>query len=200
MSKPAFVQIAFVADAQKCLAALEEPRKNPSKVLVDARQRFVEFGARNLIDLLDRLLRVFDGLDQVLALRGQEAMALGRFLVLIERHHVHRAHLLHPLAQTAAGLFFGGEFLAGETRNLRILAQYLRFDIHLGEATRLKVFKVGAQFGQLARKCGAVFAQLIQRGPLAAELGLKLGQLESQRLCLLGNCLRRGESSGLRRS
>ena len=70
-----------------------------AEVLVDPRKCLVELGARNLVDLLDRLLRVFDRLHQVLALRFEEAVPLGRLLVLVERHHVHRAHLLDALAQ-----------------------------------------------------------------------------------------------------
>ena len=72
------------------------------EVLVDDLERLVELHARDLVDLLDRRLRVLDRLDQVLALRLQEPMPLGRLVVLLERHHVHRAHCLEPLLQRRA--------------------------------------------------------------------------------------------------
>ena len=90
-------------------------------------------------------------------------MALRRFLVFVERHHIHRAHLFQTLAQPAASLFFGGQLLACQPRNLRVGAQHLRLNVHLGKAARLKVLQIGAQLGQLARKPCAILAQLVHR-------------------------------------
>ena len=109
--------VLHVGEAQEGLPALEEPREDCGEVLVDAGEGLVEFGARDQIDLLDGLLRVFDRLHQVGALRLKEAVALGGLLVLVEGHHVHRAHLLDALAQGAAGLLFGGQLFAGEARD-----------------------------------------------------------------------------------
>ena len=50
-------------------------RERQPEVLVDARERLVKLLPRNLVDLLDRRLRVLDGLDQILALRLKEARA-----------------------------------------------------------------------------------------------------------------------------
>ena len=99
MSSPLSAWFSSSVSAQEGLSALEEPREDLREVLVDPRKGLVELGARNLIDLLDGLLRVLDRLHQVLALRLEEAVALGGLLVLVERHHVHRAHLLDALAQ-----------------------------------------------------------------------------------------------------
>ena len=49
---------------------------------------FGEFLARDLVDLLDGLLGVADGIDQVLPLRAQEFLALLRFLIFLHgRRH-----------------------------------------------------------------------------------------------------------------
>ena len=71
-----------------------------------------------VVDLLDGRLRVLDGVEQVLALRFEEAVALGGLVVLLERHHVDRAHRFEPLLQAAAGFFFGGQGFAFETRDV----------------------------------------------------------------------------------
>ena len=105
--QPAFGLIFRIGEPQEAgLSALEEARKDLREVFVDARKRLVELGPRNLIDLLDRFHRVVDRLDQVGALHFEEAMPLGCLLIFVERHHVHRANLLQPLAQCAAGFFF----------------------------------------------------------------------------------------------
>ena len=104
--------IFSISQTQEGLPAVEEAREDVGEVLVDAREGLVELGARDLIDLLDGLLRVLDGLDQVVALRFEEGVAVGGLLVLIQRHHVDGAHLLHALTESAARLFFGGEHLA----------------------------------------------------------------------------------------
>ncbi len=140
------------------------------EVFVDARKGLVELGARNLVDLLDRLLRIFDGLDQILALRFEEAMALRCLLVLIERHHVDRAHLLDALAQRAAGFFFGGEGFVDQSLDVQVGAQICGFDIDFGQATGFKMLKIGAQLGHRGGANRAIFAQLVERGAIGFQL------------------------------
>ena len=60
------------------------------EVRVDRLERFGEPFARFHVDLLDGLLGVADGIEQVLPLRVQEVVALLRFLELFERLRIHR--------------------------------------------------------------------------------------------------------------
>jgi hypothetical protein len=76
--------------------------------------------------------------------------AAGGLLVLVEGHHVHRAHLLDALAQPAAGLLFGGQLLAGQARTISIGAQQRRPRVDLGQAACLQVLQIGAQLGHFA--------------------------------------------------
>jgi hypothetical protein len=75
---------------------MEEPREGLPEVLVDPGESLFELCARDPVDLADRLLRVLDRLDQIAALCVEETVPLGRLLV--QGHHVHRAHLLDALA------------------------------------------------------------------------------------------------------
>jgi len=152
-----------VHEAQERLAALEEPGEDVGEVLVDAREGFVELGPRNLVDLLDRLLRVLDRFDEVLALLFQEGMARGGLVVLFKSHHVHRAHLLQALAERATLLFLGSERFALHARNRRNGAKLFGRRVHFSEATALEVLDVGAQPGHRAVAAGALFAQRIER-------------------------------------
>ena len=54
--------------------------------------------ARGAVDLLDGLVELGDRVEQVLALRGQEGVALLELLRLLDGEDVHRAHLVEPLA------------------------------------------------------------------------------------------------------
>ena len=135
--QPALGLILHVRKAEKGLTALEEARKDESEVLVDAGKGLVKPGARDQIDLLDGLLGVLNRLHQVRALRVEEAVTFGGLLILVERHHVHRTHLLDALAQAAASLLFDGQRLSSQTLDERIGAQRGGLKIHLGEAACL---------------------------------------------------------------
>ena len=56
-----------------------------AEIGVDGVEGLAEFLARNLVDLLNGLLGVADGIDQVLALGGQEVVTLLGILELLER-------------------------------------------------------------------------------------------------------------------
>ena len=71
-------------------------------------------------------------------------MPLGGFLVLIQSHHIHRAHLLDAQTQTAAGFFFARKLIANIARNCLVGAQHGGLGIDLGQATCLQMFHVGA--------------------------------------------------------
>ncbi len=92
-------------------------------------------------------------IDSIRSLRwvSRKRVPFSRLLVLVQRHHVHRAHLLEPLLQAAAVLVLRGQFLASQPHHLRVVAQHLRLNIHLGQATGLKMFEVRVQLGQLRR-------------------------------------------------
>ena len=47
-----------------------------------------------LVDLLDRLLGIANGVEQILPLRGQEVLPLLRFLELLLGRRIHRAEVL----------------------------------------------------------------------------------------------------------
>ena len=164
-------------------------------VFVDARERFVEPGTGDLIDLLDRLHGVVDGLDQVSALHFEEAMPLGGFLVLVERHHVDGADLFEAIAEGPAGFFFQGQSFVKEPFNGFVGAQDSSFNIDFGEAASFQVFKVGQQLGGSAGAGGAIFAELVERDASCLEFDFECGQLLAQSLGLGRNRLGLGQSS-----
>ncbi len=160
----AFGLVLFIREPQECLPAIEEPRKDLREVLVDARKCFVEFLARNLVDLLDRLLRVLDGIDEILALRFEEGVPVSGFLVLFECHHVDRSHLLDLLAQSAAGFFFRNERLVYDANDCLIGAQRGGLFVYFGQRAALQVFEVRAQLGNCTLLAGPAVAKQFQRG------------------------------------
>jgi len=54
------------------------------------REGFDEARTRRLVDAPDRLARLGDGVDEILALGGQEHVAGLELVELLDRHHVHR--------------------------------------------------------------------------------------------------------------
>ena len=90
------------------------------KLRVDRLEGLGESSARLDVDLLDRLLGVADRIEQVLALRVQEVVALLRFLVLLQRLRIHRAQRLDAGAATPLYLSLGlGEADFVESRFVR---------------------------------------------------------------------------------
>ena len=62
-------------------------------------------GAGRFVDLLDGLTRLRDRVDQILALRGQKAVARLELVELLDRHHVHRTQPVDPGSQPCDRLF-----------------------------------------------------------------------------------------------
>ncbi len=69
-------------------------------------------------------------------------MAVGRLFVLVERHHVDRAHLLDLLAQHAALVFLRDERFAFDVHDLFVFAQHYGFDIDFSQAACFEMFEV----------------------------------------------------------
>ena len=121
---------------------MEQPREHLREILVDPGKGLVKLRPRNLVDFLDCLLSVLDRFHQISALRLKEAVAIRRFLVFFQRHHVYRAHLLNSLLRGPASLFFHAQFFSCNPHNLRIGAQSCSLDIDLGQAACFKVLQV----------------------------------------------------------
>ena len=68
-------------------------------MLVDDLERLAETRTGGSIDPLDGVAGGRDGVDQVLALRGQEVVPLLQFVELIDGHHVDRPEALDLGAQ-----------------------------------------------------------------------------------------------------
>ena len=76
-------QVGFVGQAHLASAAAEQRLEGLTEILVDALEGFGEFLARNHVDVRDRLLRIADGIQQILPLHAQELLALRGFLELL---------------------------------------------------------------------------------------------------------------------
>ena len=101
MSMPRIGQVLLVGEAHLAGAAAEQRLERLAEIRVDGLERLGEFLARHQVDLLNRLLGVADGIDQVLPLRAQEVVALLRFLELFHGRRVHRAQRLDAAAHFA---------------------------------------------------------------------------------------------------
>src|SRR5262249_53995793 len=93
--------------AQCALAALEERREGLLEVLLDVGEGVEEELRSGRVDLLDRLQELRLGLQQIVALRGQEGVALLLLVELLEREQVdrpERAIALAAILEQALGL------------------------------------------------------------------------------------------------
>ena len=88
--------------------------KATAKMRVDELEGLLEFVARDFVELVDRELRVLDGLHEVVALAPQEVLALLAFLEFLERHHVDRAHGFDARLHFVVVGFGGDQIFAGE--------------------------------------------------------------------------------------
>ena len=87
---PRFGQVLLVGEPHLAGAAAEQRLEDFAEIRVDGFEGLGEFLARNLVDFLNGLLGVADGIDQVLALRAQEIVALLRFLEFLHGGGIHR--------------------------------------------------------------------------------------------------------------
>ena len=164
----AFGQVGFVGEAHLALAAAEQGLEHFLEVGVDAFEGFLEAAARFGVELLDGFLGIADGIEQVLALRVQELVALLRFVILFERLRIHRAQRFDAGADFLIALlgFFnvdglgafrfrllrgrdlaggGAQFLAAgfvEILQLGLFAHQFQFDVR---ALLLRGLRVDAQ-------------------------------------------------------
>jgi hypothetical protein len=104
--------VLLVSEAHEGLAAAEELGEGDAEVLVDDLEACVELDAGDVVDLLDGGLGVLDGFEEVLALGVEEGVARGGLVVLLEGHHVDRAHGFEALLDGAGFLLFEGEGFA----------------------------------------------------------------------------------------
>ena len=74
--------------------AAEESLERLAEVGIDGLERFGEFLAADLVDFLDGLLGIADGIDQVLALGAEEIVAL--LFNLMSRRRVRPAEVFVP--------------------------------------------------------------------------------------------------------
>src|SRR6185436_4951671 len=70
----ALERIVFVEERQSGAAAAEQRAEHVLEIVIDRREGLDEARARGLVDALDRLARLGDGVDQVLPLRREEQM------------------------------------------------------------------------------------------------------------------------------
>jgi len=80
----AFERVGFVEQREAGPATAEERRERLLEVGVDRCERLAEPRVRGLVDLADCLVGLGDRVDQVLALAGQEGVALLEFLRLLD--------------------------------------------------------------------------------------------------------------------
>ncbi len=95
----ALERIVLVEQRQAGAAAAEQRAERLLEVVVDRRKRLGEALTRGLVDALDRLGRLRDRVDEILALRRQERVARLELVELLDRHHVHRAEAIDLRAQ-----------------------------------------------------------------------------------------------------
>ena len=91
---------------------------------------------------LDGGLGVLDGLEQVAALGFEEAVARGGLVVLLQRHHIDRAHGLEALLEGAGFVLGGGEGFALDAENGVVGAQEGGLDGEFVEAGGVDVLDV----------------------------------------------------------
>ncbi len=82
--------VGLVGQPHLADAAAEQRAEHLPEILVDVLEGLGEPLARLDVDIVDRLLGVADGIEQVLPLRVQEVVALLRFLEFFERLRIHR--------------------------------------------------------------------------------------------------------------
>ena len=98
----------------------------------------------------------FDGVEEILALGFEEAVAGHSLVVFLEGHHIDGAHGFELLLECAGLFFFGVEGIAFDAGDGLILAEGDSFGAEVVEAGGVDVLDVG---GELRRvRCGPALA------------------------------------------
>ena len=105
MSMPLSSGSCLVDERDAGVAAAEQRRERLLEVAVDRLERVAEPDLAGLVDALDRLVGRGDGVDQILALRGQEGVPRLELVELLDGHHVDRAEPVDLGAQPGDGVF-----------------------------------------------------------------------------------------------
>ncbi len=139
-----------------------------AKCLVDDREGFLEFLFADLIELRDGLLRIGDGLQQVVPLAAEEFEPLLAFIVFLERHHVDRAHGLDAGLHLVVLRVRDAKFLARK-QGREFRDQILRLRVQFLDAGLPQVFAFGIVAGALDLVFAAFFAEIAEFLPRHAQ-------------------------------
>ena len=145
------------------------------------------------VNLLNGGLRVLDGVEQIGALGFKEVMTLSGFGVLLERHHVDRAHRFEPALEAAAGLVFVGERFLFKARDVLLRAEFGGLDAEIADACAFEVLEVGSELGGVGRAAAAAFTQRIRLGAQRLQLLLGLAEGDAEQGGLFGPARRLGD-------
>ncbi len=138
------------------------------KIVIDAVERLLEFLPRNQIQLRNRLLRIRNRLQQIIALPRQERKPLLALVVLLQRHHVHRAHRFDARLHLTIIRLRDRQLFPADERGLR-RDQVLRLRVHLRHASLAQVLPVGIIPRTLHFRMTPLLANFLQRLPPHAQ-------------------------------
>ncbi len=106
-------------------------------------------------------------------------------VVLLERHHVDRAHGFEPLLEGAGLFFFGVQGFAFDAGDGLVFAEGDGFDAEIVEAGGVDVLDVGGELGGAGGEGGALLAERFGLVAQGAETLVELGH-GGAKLCGLG--------------
>ena len=164
MSMPASPELSGFGQAHFRHAAAEDCVERVGEIRVDGVEGLLEFFLGDQVEFRDGLLRVGDGLQQVVAFARQEREALLALVVFLERHHVDGAHGLDALLHLAIVRFGHGQFFAGHESGFRG-DQVFRLRVHFAHAGFAQVLAVGIVPRAFDFRVAALFANFLQRLP-----------------------------------
>src|SRR5260370_38646496 len=130
--------------------------------MIDAVERLLEFLPRNQIQFRNGLLRVRDGLQQIVAPPGQEREPLLALVVFLERHHVHRTHRFDAILHLPVIRLRGRQLFPADKRRFR-RDQVLRLRIYFRYARLAQVLPVRIIPRALHFRVAPLLAHVLQR-------------------------------------
>src|SRR5580698_581096 len=110
------------------------PPKSFLEVAVDFGEGFLEFLARNFVNLSNGRGRILDGGDEILALSVEERVALRALFIFFERHHVHRTHGFELGTHLAIRLIAGRKLVPGHAGDCAVGEQHGALDAEFVQA------------------------------------------------------------------